>query len=109
VALGHKRVHREDEPPVGIAPLVVEGEELIGDAFQDIRGPLVQDGVCTRNPTGSPARIELPVTVGCISSVDLCLLAPSALSPPDGGRYHCSCGQCKEGNRSCAHALAVCP
>ena len=44
MALGHKRVHREDEPPLGVAPLVVEGEELIGDAFQDIRGPLIQHG-----------------------------------------------------------------
>ena len=53
--------------------------------------------------------IELPVSVGCISSVDPCLLAPPPLSPPNGGCYHCSCGQCKEGNRSCAQALAMCP
>src|SRR5215203_2449316 len=53
--------------------------------------------------------IELPVTVGCISAADLCLLAPPPLSPPDGGPSHCSGGQCNEGNRSCAHALAVCP
>ncbi len=53
--------------------------------------------------------IELPVTVGCISSVDPCLLAPPPLSQPNGGRYHCTGGQCKEGNRSCAQALAMCP
>jgi hypothetical protein len=44
-----------------------------------------------------------------ITSVDLCLLAPPPLSPPSGSRHHCSGGQGKEGNRSCAHAQAVCP
>ena len=44
-----------------------------------------------------------------ITSVDLCLLAPPPFSPPSGGRYHCSGGQGKEGNRSCAPAQAVCP
>jgi hypothetical protein len=46
----------------------------------------------------SPCRVAHPYAasflsrLGCITSVDLCRLAPPPFSPPGGGRYHCSGG-----------------
>lgn len=86
---------------------------------RSVPGKDAQDLLCVINDQGDVALTGVEASlavrdglgqVACyLTSVDLCLLAPPPLSTPNGGRYHCSGSECKEGNRSCAHAQAVCP
>ena len=86
---------------------------------RSVSGKDAQDLLCVINDQGDVAltgvEASLAVRDGLgqvaryLTSVDLRLLAPPPLFPPNGGRYYCSGSECQEGNRFCAHALVVCP